>query len=338
MKPISPTKLAHCSKLLSEGVPTREAAAKSSVSQSTATRLFKDMHIQAASRSGGRPRLITSPTRRHLKRIVKSGKADNLTQLSNTCSDILPNSPSISTLRRAMQKEGMKGRRKAKVPLLKSRHRQARLKFARKHEHWTKDDWARVLWSDETKINFHGSDGAAYVWRADGEAPNDRTTLPTVKFGGGNIMVWGCMSAAGVGQLIEVEGKMDAEQYVGILGDGVLKSFEDLGLDVNTAIFQQDNDPKHTSKKAQDYFKTQQFQVLEWPAQSPDLNPIEHLWNILKKVLYSAHPDSKGVYDLWDNLVAAWVSITPEQCAGLVESMPRRCEAVIKAKGGHTKY
>ena len=77
---------------------------------------------------------------------------------------------------------------------------------------------------------------------------------------------------------------------------------------------------------------------MEWPAQNPDFNPIEHLWNILKCKLNKYEEPPKGVYELWDRVAEEWNKITPEECQNLIESLPRRLEAVYKAKGGHTKY
>ena len=195
------------------------------------------------------------------------------------------------------------------------------------------------MWSDETKINRIGSDGKVYVWKKKGEPLSDRTTTPTVKHGGqNNLMVWGCMGWNGVEKLIEVQGIMDAKQYCGILEDGVVESFEELGIEEEERIFQQDNDPKHTSKLATQWFEDNNIQVMVWPAQSPDINPIEHLWEHLKKKLRGYPTPPKGVHELWDRVAEEWNKITPETCQNLIESMPRRVQAVIKAKGGHTKY
>ena len=153
-------------------------------------------------------------------------------------------------------------------------------------------------------------------------------------------MVWGCMGWNGIGKVVEVQGKMNADQYCEILEDGVVESFETLEIEEEEEerIFQQDNDPKHTSKKAQQWFEDNNIQVLEWPAQSPDLNPIEHLWKHLKRQLQKYDTPPKGVYELWERVVEEWNKISSEVCQNLIESMPRRINAVIKANGGHTKY
>ena len=227
---------------------------------------------------------------------------------------------------------------KKKKPLLTTRHCKARLNFALKYQNWTVEDWKRVFWSDETKINRLGSDGKQWVWKPIGAGLIEREVQGTVKFDGGNIMVWGCMSWEGVGNLAEIEGRMDANQYVKILGDHLLSSMEESEISLEDLIFQQDNDPKHTSKTAKQWFEDHDIALLDWPPQSPDLNPIEHLWQHIKKELCKYPTQAKGVWEIWERVAEVWNNIKPEVCQNLIESMPRRLEAVIKAKGGHTKY
>ena len=80
------------------------------------------------------------------------------------------------------------------------------------------------------------------------------------------------------------------------------------------------------------------MEVLDWPAQSPDLNPIEHLWGILKRKIYDYEYPAEGVDKIWDRAAETWAKITLEEVQNLIRSIPRRIEAVIKATGGHTKY
>ena len=151
-------------------------------------------------------------------------------------------------------------------------------------------------------------------------------------------MVWGCMGWNGVGILSEVEGKMDSNQCVNILQEGLVEIIQKLEVPEEKVIFQQDNDPKHTSKLASNWFERQGIPLLDWPAQSPDLNPIEHLWNLLKRRINGYEMPASGVWELWERAEVEWGKLRPEVCQKLIETIPRRLEAVIKAKGGHTKY
>ena len=120
------------------------------------------------------------------------------------------------------------------------------------HRHWTTKQWSRVVWSDESKFNLFASDGIRYVRRPNGEMMNVKYTLPTVKHGGGNIMVWGCFSRDGVGPLHRVEGIMDRFVYKDIVEKTMLP-FAKRQMP-RVWIHQQDNDPKHTSNHFKEWF------------------------------------------------------------------------------------
>ncbi len=118
-------------------------------------------------------------------------------------------------------------------------HKKARKQFAEDKQTKDMDYWNHVLWSDETKINLFGSDGVKRVWRQPGEEYKDKCVLPTVKHGGGSVMVWGWMSAAGTGELQFIEGTMKANMYCDILKQSMIPSLWRLG---RRAVIQHDND------------------------------------------------------------------------------------------------
>ena len=146
-------------------------------------------------------------------------------------------------------------------------------------------------------------------------------------------MVLGCMSAAGVGELQFIEGNMNSNMYCEILQQSMILSLQKLG---RRAVFQHDNDPKHTSKTTAALLKRLRVKVMDWPSMSPDLNPIEHLWGILKRKV-KMHKVS-NIHQLRDAVMEQWKSIPVATCEALVNSMPRRVKAVLDNNGGQTKY
>lgn len=233
-----------------------------------------------------------------------------------------------------MRQNKLFGRRPAKKPLISLKNRKARIKFAKDHLHWTAKEWSKILFSDESKFLLFGTDGIRYIRRPVGARFDPRYQLPTVKHGGGNVMVWGCFSRDGIGPIHRIQGIMDQEIYMGIMKNVMLPYAKDKMP--RGWIFQQDNDPKHTAKSVQNFFKTKKVRVLDWPSQSPDLNPIEHLWEHVDRQIAGIKPTKKD--ELFNIISTHWNKISIEVLINLIDSMPRRCAAVLRAKGYPTKY
>jgi transposase len=270
--------------------------------------------------------------------MVTLAKADNAVQVTRQLRDITNVDCSAYTVRHTLKEAGLKAASKKKKPRLSEEHREQRRTFALKHRHWTVEDWKRVVWSDETKVNRVGFGGHEWVWKRPGSEITEQHVQGTVKFGGGGLMMWGCMTAQGVGYACRIDGGLDAKLYTNILDDEFLKSLEYYGLEIDKIIFQQDNDPKHTSRLARQWFESKGVKVLEWPSQSPDLNPIEHLWYRLKRQLAAYKTEARSIDELWERVQTEWEKIPVDACVELIEGMPKRIAAVVKAKGGYTKY
>ena len=342
MRQISSDKSQNILTLLEAGHSVRHISSVTGISTGTISNLRSTHRSHLLKNLGGRPSKLSSANIRHAQYLISSQKAENAVQITKTLGDIINLPLSTQTVRRHLKTAGMKAVTKRKLPFLSKRHRQQRLDFAIAHKDWTVEDWKCVVWSDETKINRLGSDGKKWVWKKAGENTgkviSDRQVEGTLKFGGGSVMMWGCMLWDGVGYACKIDGRMDADLYCQILDDELQASVDHYGKTAEDIIFQQDGDPKHRSKKATEWFKDNDFKVLPWPAQSPDLNPIEHLWSHLKRRLGEYERMPSGMLELWERVEEEWNKIDVSVCQRLIESMPRRVEAVLKAKGGHTKY
>lgn len=194
--------------------------------------------------------------------------------------------------------------------------------------------------TDETKINLYQSDGKRRVWRRKGTAHDPKHTTSSVKHGGGSVMVWACMAANGTGSLVftddvtaDKSSTMNSEVFRAILSAHIQPNASE--LIGRRFTVQMDNDPKHTAKATKAFFKGKKWNVMQWPSQSPDLNPIEHAFHLLKTKLKGKMPQEQaGTEDSCSRgLAEHHQSITWEESQRLVMSMRSRFQAVIDCKG-----
>uniref|UniRef100_A0A8R1HST0 Tc1-like transposase DDE domain-containing protein n=1 Tax=Caenorhabditis japonica TaxID=281687 RepID=A0A8R1HST0_CAEJA len=235
--------------------------------------------------------------------------------------------PSRRTIRRRLQVAGLHG-------LVSLKTRKARFEWAKQHLSWGPREWANHICSDELKFNLFGTDGIQCIRRPIGSRYAPQYQCPTVKHGGGSVMVWGCFSDTSMGSLKRIVGTMDRYVFEDIL-ENTMRPWARANLGLSW-VFQQDNDPKHTSGHAANWFRRRRVDLLEWPSQSPDLNPIEHMREELERRLKGVRASNAN--QKFAQLEAAWKSIPMTVVQTLLDSMPRRCQAVIDAKGYPTKY
>lgn len=299
---------------------------------------FKKSKCVGDLKRSGRPRKLTPAAEKHLKLLSLRNRKKNSTQLAQEIAEATGTRVSSSLVRRKLISFGLRGCVAKKKTFFRRGNKQKRLKFVKEHENWTEEDWKKVLWTDESKFEMFGSRRRQYVRRRPGEEYLEDCLNPTMKHGGGSIMVWGCFSGYGVGDLIKIEGKMDAKKYHHILSSHAIPS--GLRLIGPGFVLQQDNDPKHTARSIKEYLARKeeqgQLKCMEWPPQSPDFNLIEHLWELLDRKRVERQP--KSLEDLWRILKEEWEKISPDYIASLISSIKDRLLSAKRNKGGHTKY
>ncbi|KAK3509292.1 hypothetical protein QTP70_028577 [Hemibagrus guttatus] len=203
-------------------------------------------------------------------------------------------------------------------------------------KNWTVAQWSKALFSDETKFCISFGNRGPRVWRKGGEAHSPSCLKSSIKFP--QSVIWGAISSAGVGPLCFLKTKVTAPVYQEILEHFMLPSPDQLSEDADF-IFQQDLAPAHTAKTTKSWLNDHGVGVLDWPANSQDLNPIGNLWGIVKlSIEKMRNKRPKNADELKATVKETWASIPPQQCHKLITSMPRRIEAVIKAKGAPAKY
>lgn len=290
--------------------------------------------LKSKARSG-RPKILTDAAKRLLVRKVKRNPMISAPKIADELRNDLQIALCDQTVRNVLRENNYHGRTDRRKPFISKVNRKKRLLFAKMYKNKDANFWKRVVFTDESKYNIFGSDGRGKVWRRPNELLRMKNIVSTVKHGGGNVMVWGCMAASGVGKLHFIECTMDRWVYLDVLKTNLRESVTALGIEKDF-IFQQDNDPKHTSNIIREWLLYNVPKQLRSPPQSPDLNPIEHLWEELERRIRKHTITSK--LSLNACLQQEWQQIGAETTKKLVESMPRRLEAVIKASGNSTKY
>ena len=220
-----------------------------------------------------------------------------------------------------------------RAPKLSPLHKVARVEWARYHLHRNPKMWRNVIWSAEKKFDLDGPDGISHYW-ADSRLP--RKVLSSRQNGGGSLMIWGAFSWRGCAKLAIIKGNMNSEQYIEVLQEYMLPFAEDKHPD--GFIFQQDGASVHRSQATMQYLKDADVDLLDWPARSPDLNPIENLWGLLVRRVYHNRRQFDCVSDLEEAILYEWEKITEEEIRALITSLPRRCMDVIEKRGAETKY
>ncbi|UYV80911.1 Transposase [Cordylochernes scorpioides] len=268
--------------------------------------------------------------RRILRQAVAAPQA-TCTAILQHVQDTLDHSISTRTISRRLVANGLHSCRPLRRLPLTPPNRRQRLEWCRARSTWM-TEWHRVVFSDESRFCLSSDSRRVRVWRRRGERSNPAAIVerPTVRQRG--IMVWGAIAYDSRSPLLRIQGTMTAQRYV----DDVLRPVTLPYLQgVPNALYQQANARPHTARISQQAL--QDVQMLPWPPYSPDLSPIEHVWDIIGRRLH-ALPQPRSEDELWQMVEREWRAIPQDAIRTLIDSLPRRVAACIAVRGGPTCY
>ncbi|KFM76921.1 Transposable element Tc1 transposase, partial [Stegodyphus mimosarum] len=220
-----------------------------------------------------------------------------------------------------------------RIPLTHD-HRRLRLQWANQHRDW-RADWQHVVFSDESRFNLWYHDGRIRVRRYAGERHLPECIIERHSGRTPGVMVWGAIAYHRRSQLLRIVGNLNSNRYIReVLQPEAVPFLQSLP----GAVFQQDNARPHTARIVKSFFAAQQVQLLPWPACSPDMSPIEHVWDVIGRRLARDPRPVASADELWVRVQTIWNALPQSDIQTLFDSMPRRVAALIAARGGHTKY
>lgn len=323
--------------MVDAGLRHHDVANRLGVTRVTIARLVRRYRTRGSADDlprSGRPRVTTPEQDRHIRTSHLRDRFLPATRTAAVTPGRTNNRISAQTVRNRLSERGLRPYRPYTGPMLTRRHRQVRTDWTRQHARWTQLQWYSVLFTDEPRFCLRRGDGRERVYRRRGERYADACVRQVDRYGGGSVMVWGGITFQNRTELVIVDGNLNSQRYCDeILAPVVVPFFN---ANRRISLLQQDNARCHTARITTDFLAEEHIEVLPWPALSPDLSPIEHLWDALDRRVRLRQPAT--LRQLTAILREEWNNIDQVEIQTLIRSMRRRCIATRDANGGHTRY
>lgn len=309
------------------GFSVRGASRAVGVPYTTVCRWRSENFRLTRKKGSGRPRKTSSRTDRLIVRLVRADPTLSLTEMAR----VVYCSVSPSTVRRRLLESNFRSVKRPYAVELTDQHVRARLSWAMRHCHW-RHQWRRVVWSDEASVRLRDCDGRLRLWIKSGaRVPAHLRQLRNQ--GGGVLLIWAGIWTDGRTELHVQRDTMNSERYMNVLESNIPQISAQLG-NTSTWLLMDDNATCHRSR-AVNLFKSEAgIRTISWPARSPDLNPIENVWSLLKRNVRRSLQHHFDLNDLQSLLQREWARLDQQTINRLIDSMPARIGRVIELRGG----
>ncbi|GFT01021.1 transposable element Tcb2 transposase [Trichonephila clavipes] len=299
---------------LEEGRSVTSVAAEFGIAHSIVSRLWRQFQTTGTvirGFSSGRPRGTTPADDRYIVLQARRNRRQTAGEIARHTTPATGQPISLFTVARRLHGGGLFARRPVRCVFLTPAHRRRRSLWCREHRNWRDNDWGRVLFIDESRCSLSSDSHRILIWRERG-------------------------SRSHPSNIIERQGSVNGTRYCNEILLPYVRLFRGaMGLQF---LFMDDNAPCHRTVAAEQLLEIEDIERMDWPARSPDLNPIEHVWDFLGRRLASRTLPPVTIRELRLALQDEWAAMPQQLIDTLIFSMGRRCETCLAVRGDHIPY
>lgn len=337
--PISQFDRARIVTLHEEGLSNHQIAHRLNMPRTSVRRivnLFRETGSIARRPVTGRPRVTSEREDHYMANFTRRNRRITVTALRTHFLRTYHRVVSTSTIGRRLHSSNLRARRPLRVPRISPQHRAARRQWAQEHRDWLLPQWRNVLFSDESRFGLQSDSRRERVWRSPGRQERLTFAREVVPYQGGSVMFWGGIMYGRRTPLILIQRTMTGTIYVENIIEPIIQPLRnEFG---ENFIFQDDNARPHRTQRVEIMLQEGNIQRMNWPANSPDMNPIEHVWDYLGRAISNRENPPVTLQDLTTAVQEEWHNMPDHFINNLIRGMPRRVGQLIERRGDHTDY